>query len=178
MSPEIRRVAIFGVLAVLLGGYAYITTPEKKNIGQDKAKGDNHPAVEFSADKVKKFDVILEGKHLVCQRTPQGWIEPSSGAPVRQDAVDDFLMNLQKLMNLGAVDIKTEELSEFGLKPPIARILVEVEGEGARILTLGKNNPVQTSIYAQINENPQVVLVGSVITWDMRKLFLATGLAS
>lgn len=177
MSPEIRRVAIFGVLALLLGGYAYVTTPEKKDISKHNAKSDNHPALEFTVDKVKKFGVVFAGKHLVCQRTPQGWIEPSSGAPLRQDAVDDFLANLQKLLNLGSVDVKTEELSEFGLQPPSARIKMEVEGEGTRILSLGKNNPVQTSLYAQIDENPQVVLVGSVITWDMRKLFMAAGLA-
>jgi hypothetical protein len=55
--------------------------------------------------------------------------------------------------------------------------MLDVEGEGVRILSLGKNNPVQTSLYAQVNENPQVVLVGSVVTWDMRKLFTAAGLA-
>ena len=173
MNPEVRRAAIFVVFACVLGGYAYVTAPEKKTVGRDNSQNVERPALEFSTDKVMQFDVVFEGKHLVCQRTPQGWIEPSSGKPVRQDAVDDFLTNLQKLVNLGAVDIKTEDLSEFGLRPPVARIMVEVEGEATRILSLGKNNPVQTSLYAQINENPQVVLVGSVITWDMRKLFLA-----
>lgn len=177
MSPEIRRLAIFGVLAVVLGGYAYVTTPAKKNISKDNTKNVDRPALEFSADKAKQLDVVFEGKHLVCQRTPQGWIESSSKTPVRRDAVDDFLTNLQKLMNLGAVDVQTGDLSEFGLQPPAARIMVEVEGEETRVLSLGKNNPVQTSLYAQINDNPQVVLVGSVITWDMRKLFMATGLS-
>ena len=177
MSAEIRRVVIFGVLAFLLGGYVYITTPAKKMIGTDPTKNTDRPALEFSLDKVKQFAVVFEGKHLVCQRTPQGWVEPSSGAPVRQDAADDFLTNLQKLLNLGAVEVQEAQLAEFGLQPPIARITLEIEGEGSRVLSLGKNNPVQTSLYAQINENPQVVLVGSVVTWDMRKLFTAVGLA-
>jgi len=177
MSPEIRRVVTFGVLAFILGGYAYVTTPEKKTIGADPSKKTDRPALEFALDKVKKIDVIFEGKHLVGQKTPQGWVEPASGAPLRQDAMDDFLTNLQKLLNLGAVEVREEQLSEFGLHPPVARIMLEVEGEGSRVLSLGKNNPVQTSLYAQINENPQVVLVGSVVTWDMRKLFTAAGLA-
>jgi hypothetical protein len=177
MSPEIRRVVIFGVLAFVLGGYTYVTTPEKKVIGADAAKKADRPALEFSLDKVKHLDVVFEGKRLVCQRTPQGWVDSASGAPVRQDAVVDFLTNLQKLLNLGAVEIEETQLSEFGLRPPVSRIMLEVEGEGTRILSLGKNNPVQTSLYAQINENPQVVLVGSVVTWDIRKLFTAAGLA-
>lgn len=177
MSPEIRRVMIFGLLAFVLGGYTYVTTPEKKGIGADATRKADRPAIEFSLDKVKRVDVVFEGKHLVCQWTPQGWVDSASGAPVRQDAIVDFLTNLQKLLNLGAVEIAEAQLSEFGLRPPVSRIMLEVEGEGTRILSLGKNNPVQTSLYAQINENPQVVLVGSVVTWDMRKLFTAAGLA-
>jgi hypothetical protein len=119
---------------------------------------------------------VFEGKHLVCQRTPQGWIESSSSAPIRQGEVEDFLSNLQKLLNLGEVEGGAEQIVEFGLQPPAARIMLQVEGEGSRLLALGKNNPVQTSIYAQINETPQVVLVGSVVIWDMRKLFSAAGL--
>jgi hypothetical protein len=177
MSAEARRVLLIGILAALLGGYAYVTTPEKKIIGAENTKKAEKPALDFTVEKVKKVDVVFEGKHLVCQRTPTGWIEPSSGAPLRQDAVDDFLVNLQKLLNLGEVEGGLEQIAEFGLQPPTARILMEVEGEGVRILALGKNNPVQTSLYAQVNETPQVVLVGSVIVWDMRKLFSSVSLA-
>ncbi|MGE0682906.1 MAG: DUF4340 domain-containing protein [Candidatus Binatia bacterium] len=177
MSAEIRRVAIFGVLALILGGYTYVTMPEKKAIGANAAKKTDQSVLEFSLDKVKHINVVFEGKHLVCQRTPQGWVNSSSGASVRQDVVVDFLTNLQKLLNLGAVEIEEAQLSDFGLRPPVSRIMLEVEGEETRILSLGKNNPVQTSLYAQINENPQVVLVGSVVTWDIRKLFTAAGFA-
>jgi hypothetical protein len=176
MSAEIRRVLILGVLAFVLGGYAYVTTPEKKFLGSENTKKADHPVLDYTPDKVKQIDVVFEGKHLVCQRTPGGWVESASGAPLRQDAVDDFLANLQKLLNLGEVEGGSEQLSEFGLQPPVARIMLQVEGEGSKTLALGKNNPVQTSLYAQVNEAQQVVLVGSVVMWDMRKLFTAAGL--
>ena len=176
MNTEIRRVLVLGVLALVLGGYAYITTPEKQVIRSDNTKKTERPVLDYTPDKVKQIDVVFEGKHLVCQRTPGGWREPSSGAPLRQDAVDDFLTNLQKLLNLGEVEGGAAQLSEFGLQPPVARIMLQVEGEGTKTLTLGKNNPVQTSLYAQVNDAPQVVLVGSVIMWDMRKLLTAAGL--
>lgn len=177
MSAEMRRVLLLGILAVVLGGYAYVTTPEKTTLGVGGEKKTDRPVLDFVADKVKQVDVVFEGKHLVCQRTPTGWVEPSSGSPVRQDAVDDFLVNLKKLLNLGEVEGGVEQITEFGLQPPAARIMLEVEGEGTRVLALGKNNPVQSSLYAQVNDSPQVMLVGSVVTWDMRKLFTAAGLA-
>lgn len=177
MSTEFRRVLVLGLLAVVLGGYAYVTTPEKKILGTENAKKTERAVLDFIVDKVKKIDAVFEGKHLVCQRTPGGWVNSANGTPVRQDVMEDFLANLQKLLNLGEVEAGKEQLSEFGLQPPVARLLLEVEGAGVQMLTIGKNNPVQTSLYAQINETPQVVLVGSVINWDLRKLFTAAGLS-
>ena len=133
---------------------------------------------DFVIDKAQKLDVVFEGKHLVCQRTPNGWVNSADGTPMRQDVMEDFLTNLQKLLDLGEVEGGIEQLSEFGLRPPASRVLLEVEGAGVQVLTIGKNNPVQTSLYAQVNDTPQVVLIGSVINWDLRKLFTAAGLIS
>jgi hypothetical protein len=106
----------------------------------------------------------------VCRRTPEGWKRSSSEAQVPPDAIEDFLTNLKKLVNLGEVEGGATQLSEYGLQPPASRVILQVEGEGTRTLTLGKHNPVQTSLYAQINESPEVVLIGAVVLWDMRKL--------
>jgi hypothetical protein len=113
----------------------------------------------------------------VCQRTPTGWQKVPTGDQIRQDAVDDFLTNLKKLVNLGEVESSEGQLSEYGLKPPASRVALTLGEKGNRILTLtlGKRNPVQTSLYAQINESPQVVLVGAVVLWDIRKLVTAAG---
>ena len=176
MSAEFRRVLILGLLAVVLGGYAYVTTPEKKILGAENAKKTERAVFDFVVDKVQKIDAVFEGKHLVCQRTPGGWVNSADGTLVRQDVMEDFLTNLQKLLNLGEVEGGIEQISEFGLQPPASRLLLEVEGADVQVLTIGKNNPVQTSLYAQINDAPQVILIGSVINWDLRKLFTAAGL--
>jgi uncharacterized protein DUF4340 len=176
MSAELRRVFVLGLLAVVLGGYAYMTTPEKKIVGAANAKKTERAVFEFVVDKVQKIDAVFEGKHLVCQRTPDGWVKSVDGTSMRQDVMEDFLANLQKLLNLGEVEGGIEQSSEFGLQPPVSRLLLEVEGAGVQVLTIGKNNPVQTSLYAQINDTPQVILIGSVINWDLRKLFTAAGL--
>ncbi len=176
MSTEFRRVLILGLLAVVLGGYAYVTTPEKKILETATAKKAERPVFDFVVDKVQKIDAVFEGKHLVCQRTHGGWVNSADGTPIRQDVMEDFLGNLQKLLDLGEVEGGIEQLSEFGLRPPASRLVLEIEGIGVQVLTIGKNNPVQTSLYAQVNDAPQVILVGSVINWDLRKLFTATGL--
>ncbi len=120
-----------------------------------------------------QIDLVFEGQHLVCQRTPEGWKQAPGGEPLQPEAVEDFLGNLKKLVNLGEVEAGAAQLSEYGLQPPASRVSLQVQGEGSRTLALGKHNPVQTSLYAQVNESPQVVLVGAVVLWDMRKRLTA-----
>ncbi|MBI3300612.1 MAG: DUF4340 domain-containing protein [Deltaproteobacteria bacterium] len=175
MSSEVRRVLVLGVLACVLGGYAYVTTPEKKTVATESAKKTERAALDFTPEHVTQIDLLFDGQHLVCQRTPEGWKQSPGGTPVRPDAIEDFLTSLKKLVNLGEVEGDATQLSEYGLKPPVSRLTLQVEGEGPRTLALGKHNPVQTSLYAQINESPQVVLVGAVVLWDMRKLMTVAG---
>lgn len=179
MSGEGRRVLVLGLLACILGGYTYATAPEKKTLGARTEQRTDRPALDFTPERVTQIDLLFDGQHLVCQRTPEGWKHTSRGEAIAPEVIDDFLTNLKKLVNLGEVEGAASQLSEYGLQPPVSRVMLQVEGEGegVRILALGKNNPVQTSLYAQINESPQVVLVGSVILWDMRKLMTAANSA-
>ena len=178
MSSDSRRILLLGLLACVLGGYTYVTAPEKKTLGTGAEKKTEHTVLDFTPEHVTQVDLLFDGQHLVCQRTAEGWKQASSGALVPTDAIDDFLTNLKKLVNLGEVEGAAAQLSEYGLQPPASRVILQVEGEGTRALTIGKHNPVQTSIYAQINESPQVVLVGAVVLWDMRKLVTAANNAA
>jgi hypothetical protein len=173
MSVEGRRVLILGVLACILGGYVYVTAPATKTLGTGAEKKTERPVLDFTPEHVTQIDLVFDGQQLVCQRTAEGWKQSPSGTQMPADAIDDFLTNLKKLVNLGEVEGGTTQLSEYGLQPPVSRVVLQLKGEEPRILTLGKHNPVQTSVYAQINESPQVVLVGAVVLWDMRKLVTA-----
>lgn len=170
MSAEVRRVVILGVLACLLGGYTYGTTPEKKTLGAGTEGKTEKAVLDFTLERVTRIALLFEGQRIECQRATDGWKQTATGTHIPPDAIEDFLTNLKKLINLGVVEGIGTQLSEYGLQPPTAQITLQVEGEGTRTLTLGKHNPVQTSLYAQINESPEVVLVGAVVLWDVRKL--------
>ena len=86
-------------------------------------------------------------------------------------AIDDFLVNLTKLVNLGEVEKgRDDQLSDYGLEPPMSQITLDVEGEGAQRLAIGRHNPVNTSLYALVNQSSQIVLIGSIASWELRKL--------
>lgn len=173
MSPEGRRVLVLGLVACLLGGYTYVTAPEKRDPGTQTEQQTERPVLDFAPEQVTQIDLLYDGEQVLCQRTSDGWKQLPHGEPLRLDAVDEFLVNLRKLINLGEVEIGNASLSEYGLNPPSSRVVLHLAGGGTRTLALGNRNPVQTSMYAQVNNSPQVVLVGAVVLWDMRKLVMA-----
>jgi hypothetical protein len=170
-SQESRRVMVLGVLALLLGGYTYVTTPAQTRLAsQAQQEKQDRPIFEFSAEKITHIEVVFDEQHLVGKRTSEGWKREQNGESLPSAVVDDFLAALTKLVNLGNVEGQAGELSEYGLKPPKTQISLQVEGAGTQTLVLGKHNPVNTSLYALVNQSPQVILVGSVLSWDLRKL--------
>jgi hypothetical protein len=167
---ESRRVLVLGLIAGVLGGYTYVTMPTKKVLTSTVEAVSERPVFTFNAEKIAQLDLTYEGKHLVGKRTSGGWQSPN-GMALPSSAIDDFLVNLTKLINLGEVEKgRDEKLSDYGLEPPVTQVALEVEGEGTQRLAIGKHNPVNTSLYAQINQSSQIVLVGSIISWELRKL--------
>ena len=170
-SPENRRLLMLSLIALLLGGYTYITAPVQKTLNPEGPQ--QRPLFAFRSEQVSHIDILFDGKHVVGKRTPQGWQQPENGAPLPSAAVDEFLNNLVKLVHLGEVERGSEPYYEYGLEHPATKITVTVDGQGEQTLTLGKRNPVNTTYYAQLNDAPEIVLVGSIISWDLRKLMMA-----
>lgn len=177
LSAESRRVIGLGLIALALGSYTYLSAPTSRPLSRPQATADRErPALNFTAKEVTRIELVYRQQHLVCQRGKDGWQVAATGMPIRAEAVQDFLSNLGKLLHLGDVEGIQEELGEYGLKPPQASITL-LSGQETRRLRIGTRNPVQSSLYAQINDSPQVVLVGAVVLWDIRKLFTAANQA-
>ncbi|MBM4256773.1 MAG: DUF4340 domain-containing protein [Deltaproteobacteria bacterium] len=167
---ENRRVFILGLLACVLGGYTYVTMPLKNTVMTKTEATSDRPIFAFHAEKIAQFDVTYNGKQVNGKRTSEGW-KSSDGTLLPSSVIDDFLVNLTKLVNLGEVERgENDQLSNYGLEPPVSQIVLDVENTGPQRLLIGKHNPVNTSLYALINQSSQVVMVGSIVSWEMRKL--------
>lgn len=178
LSAESWRIIFLGLIALVLGSYTYLSAPKSRPLGGPQAAADRErPALDFTAEAVTQIELVYNQQRLVCQRGQGGWQLAATGMPVRTEAVQDFLGNLGKLLHLGDVEGIQEELGEYGLKPPQASITLKLSAQETRRLQIGTRNPVQSSLYAQINDSPQVVLVGAVVLWDIRKLFTAANQA-
>jgi hypothetical protein len=178
LSAESRRVVILGLIACVLGGYTYLTASDIRPSSQQARAHKEHPVLNFAPQDVSQITLVSNTQRLTCQRTAEGWQQTPSGLPIPTYAIDDFLSNLGKLLHLGDVEgMQTgpaqTEIAQYGLQPPQTSIHLQLKGQETRSLTIGTRNPVQSSLYAQVNTAPQVILVGAVIAWDIRKVFIA-----
>lgn len=171
LSTEGRRAGVFIGVALLLASYAYLTTPPPQATLVEEAA--QRRLLEFNPRAVVKVEVFSEGERLVCQRTPDGWQTASKSGKIRPGAMADFLRSLAELQEVGEISTGGRALLEYGLDQPTTRVSLDLEGGTGHILALGRHNPSHTSLYAQVDNTPRVVLVGSVILWEVRKLFLA-----
>ena len=170
LSAQGRRIVFLTVVVLALGSYTYLTTPETNEaVGEGAFE---RRVLEFNLQEVVMVEVVHEGEGLVCQQTPEGWKMKPSMKEFRAGEITDFLQSLQRLVVIGEVGGGAEALPEYGLDRPTTRISLHFEGGGSHTLAVGIHNPVHTSVYAQVDDAPRVVLVGSVILWEVRKLFI------
>ena len=100
-SAEGRRIAVFAALALLLGIYAYLTTPTAEvTVGEEAAQ---RQVLTFDPHAVVQVKVLSEGDRLVCQRTPEGWQADPNRTKIQPGAMLDFLRNLAGLVEVGEV---------------------------------------------------------------------------
>ena len=170
LLPQGRRIVFLTVVVVFLGSYTYLTAPEtQKAVGEEALQ---RRVLEFDPQKVIRVEILHEGTGLVCQRTPEGWqVEPGM-QKLRAGAMTDFLQGLVELVKVGEIAGGGKAFLEYGLDRPTSRISLHSKGGDSHTLAVGLHNPVHTSVYAQVDDTPQVVLVGSVILWEVRKLFI------
>ena len=170
LSTEARRVILLTTGALILGSYTYLTTPGINETVREEAR--QRRVLQFNPQEVVRVEIMYEGENLICQRMPEGWkVEPEM-KQLRTGGMADFLQSLEGLIEIGEVADGLTRLSEYGLDRPTTSISLLFEDGNSRTLTLGSYNPGRTSVYTQVDDTPRVVLVGSVIRWEVRKLFL------
>ena len=60
---------VIGLLACVLGGYAYATAPEKKTLSARTEQKAERPALDFTPERVTQIDLQFDGQHLVDRKS-------------------------------------------------------------------------------------------------------------
>jgi len=163
--PTARGTA--ALLAVLAALGAYLALAERP---RPPAPHGPPALLGVPATAVARVDVDGKDGPLAALRGPDGWKGPD-GHPWPGDAVDDLLETLASLPPLMVVDPDPHAPGDYGLGDGAARVEMHA-ADGRRLLGLevGERNPAWTGVYVRRAGEPEVMLVGAVLAWELEKV--------
>jgi len=115
-----------------------------------------------------RIEVSEPDATLVAIRRDGGWVDAAGRAwPPRVD--DDFLDALSHITALRDVDAAPAGTNDYGFAGRRLRVL---GADGATLLDveLGDRNPALTGVYVRRADRPEVLLVGALVVWELKKL--------
>lgn len=155
-----RTTIILIVLTFGFGIFVYLTEIKgKENLDstQEEVEKPKQLLVNFSKNDIKSLTIETQGKTLEFIKTeeqilPWKMIKPEEFKA--NDASISFLTNLFVTSKINqSFSISKNQLKDYGLDKPIAKIFVTLNNQDKYNLILGKTNFDDSLIYAQIDEN-------------------------
>jgi hypothetical protein len=157
-------VALLGVLLLVVWlGERRAPTPGSPTITAP-------PLLDAPADAVTRVEWVDGGTRLTVVRTPGGWTD-AAGRPWRSNAPEDLLGALATLRPVAVVSADPTALGEYGLGAGASHL--ELFGSDDRPLLrldLGRRNPAWTGVYVRRADTAEILLVGALLHWELRKL--------
>jgi hypothetical protein len=175
LVPVRRLLALAGVAAVLavvaaLTALPKLAPPAPTQIGER--------VFDLEPRRVRSIDMALppeKGGLFKFVRRDATWTlyrRDGISAEVPADRLDDFLAAVAGLTRLVEIEGADIDGKDFGFDPP--RAVVTIRDGGARAFAIGDRNPPLTALYVQVLPSPTIVLVGSVLLWELDKLIALT----
>lgn len=155
---------------IIMEAMSMLSTEEinKKNEKKREDK-DLKRVFSFNEDEVVGIKLIKENQIVFAQKEGKEWKIVGSVEKIEnKNIISSFVSTLTKLVEVRIIDENPSDLEEYGLKIPHFEVLMEIKDYPSPItLLLGKNNPNTTCVYAKTKDSPQVILVGSLIKFEL-----------
>ena len=174
-----RRIAVYYVLSLLLGGY-YFAFEWRPN--PDMPVRGARPVVQNRFLPLAREDiheVVLRRQEgaVHCVRNGDKWetLEPQN-VEITSAIVESLLENLTQEKEIQVVEQNATDLKPYGLADPYS--ILELKGKENNLLatvSVGDRNPTASAVYALKDKSRQVVVVGYNIRYYEELIFEAAG---
>lgn len=166
-----RHAILFTLLiAILLPYYYFADRPEIKEamVKSEQESLLNLKSVDSISlsrgDSKIRYEMTSDGRHYQVVE-PQGKFIP-------QDLMQALVALLVNAKSVEVVSTNPNDLAEFGLDKPHGEILVQAADKAHPIdIYFGTENPTHTAIYARIEGNPKVFLLGKNLEYYQTLMF-------
>jgi len=165
---NIKRLIFWGVLFSALLVYVVLfeqPEPEKEL----STPSDFEKVLPLDPDAITRIDITRGGRTGSIVKGGNNW---EAAAPVQKEGQKDLpagvVSALTGAVNLGMVEKNPPSLEQFGLSDPQMSVNIYTkESEKPVRLLIGKNAPSGVSLYAMIEGENSVMLVGTYLTFSL-----------
>jgi hypothetical protein len=159
MSRGVSTAALVVVLAGLAGYIVFVDQPASDTPTTEKA------FAGLAAENIEELVVTAGGDRTRARRAGDGWtiVEPIT-TEADASELNPIAANLATTDIVRVVEEKAADLAAYGLEKPAIDVAFKVKGSPTeRHLALGEKAPAGGGIYARIDANPRVVLLGAFL---------------
>lgn len=115
------------------------------------------PLVEMQLNEVDAIYLKNEEEEISITRTEEGWvIQDNPTYPLDVGKIDDWLVDLLTATDDGVIDEAPENLTEFGLAPPVSELGITLADGTEQIIHIGNEMPVQGHHYMTKSEDSKL----------------------
>ena len=167
--PAILYTIIFFVLLPI---YFLIQPTIKPSVALEREKQESLLKLDGGIDAITlssgpeslRFQKASDGKQYQLVAPP--------GKFIPQDLMNAMVQLLQGAKSVEVVSENANDLAQFGLDHPKSELTIEAPGRPQPIkLAFGNENPTHTAIYAQIEGQPKVFLLGENLEYYQSLMF-------
>lgn len=154
-----KKILVFYVLAALIGGGLYL---EQRMKAPRVAVVDSEPPIiEFLASRIDRLELEGEGVDLRFERVEGRWVlVKPQGIDIGSDLVEALLDTLTTIPPVERLEGQNDNLEQFGLDPSLFVLDMFSEAESVASLAIGRRNPTRTAVYARVDGEGPVYLLG------------------
>jgi len=128
------------------------------------------PLLTVESEAVTALEIQTRERTLRFARNANGWHGVHDGAATAAAHVPGVLAALGSLAPLMVVTEAPTRLDDFGLGSDAVRLIVRSGEQLALDLEIGNRNPAWTAIYVRRRDSSEVLLVGSLLRWELQKI--------
>jgi hypothetical protein len=167
--PAILYTIIFFILLPI---YFWSQPTIKPSVALEREKQESLLKLSGGIDAIT---VSSGAESLRFQKTSDGkqyQLVAPAGKFIPQDLMNAMVGLLLNAKSVEVVSENSNDLAQFGLDHPKAEVIIEAPGKPQPIkLAFGNENPTHTAIYAQIEGQPKVFLLGQNLEYYQSLMF-------
>ena len=164
-----RSTLVLWMAVAALGAYLWLTAGPRGDPPPEM-----HPLLPFRPEDVTVLTIVDAEGTVRLHRAESRWLDDRGHPWPAPELLHTVLETLAGAQPTAVISDDPVRLADYGLDPPRRSVTVATAGrEKPLTLALGDRNPVWTAVYARVPPHPRVMVVGSILLWELDKVLSA-----